>query len=159
MKIEIIPFNNSFQIDVVNLILDIQQNEFSIPVTIDDQPDLKNITEYYKKFWIAVYKKKLLGTIGFIDYDEKKGAIRKMFVHKDFRGKPFGISQLLLKTLMDYAQANKFEAISLGTVQKLIGAQKFYEKNNFIKIKANQLDEKFPRMAVDTVFYRIKINQ
>lgn len=82
-----------------------------------------------------------------------------MFVHKDFRGKPFEISQLLLKTLMDYAQANKFGAISLGTVQKLIGAQKFYEKNNFIKIKANQLDEKFPRMAVDTVFYRIKINQ
>lgn len=72
MKIEIIPFNNSFQNNVVDLILDIQQNEFSIPVTIDDQPDLKNITEYYKKFWIAVYKKKLLGTIGFIDYDEKK---------------------------------------------------------------------------------------
>lgn len=163
IEIEIIPYNNTFQNNVVELILNIQQNEFLIPVTIDDQPDLKNITDYYQKnrnnFWIAVHKNKLIGTIAFIDYEEKKGAIRKMFVHKDYRGKPFGIAQLLLNTLLGYAKSMKFELISLGTVEKLIGAQKFYEKNNFIKITANQLDEKFPRMSVDNVFYQIEINQ
>jgi hypothetical protein len=34
---------------VTKLILDIQQNEFRIPVTIHDQPDLLNIQDFYSK--------------------------------------------------------------------------------------------------------------
>ena len=76
---------------IAELILNIQQNEFNVPVTITDQPDLLNIpTVYCRKngnFWVAVEDEKVIGTIALIDFDNKQAALRKMFVHKDYRGK------------------------------------------------------------------------
>ncbi|MEZ0129349.1 GNAT family N-acetyltransferase, partial [Flavobacterium sp. LBUM151] len=47
-----------------------------------------------------------MGTIALIKFDEKKAAIRKMFVKKEYRGKEFSIAQKLLDTLIQYAKEN-----------------------------------------------------
>jgi hypothetical protein len=45
--------------------------------------------------------------------------------------------------------------IFLGTTGKFLAAHRFYEKNAFTEIDAAELPPAFPRMAVDTKFYRM----
>ena len=45
------PYYLEYQEQVINLILDIQQHEFAVSITIDQQPDLLKISEFYQIFW------------------------------------------------------------------------------------------------------------
>lgn len=42
-------YSPEYQEQVINLILDIQQNEFDVPITIEEQPDLLTIPDFYQK--------------------------------------------------------------------------------------------------------------
>ena len=50
-------YSNEYQAQVVDLILHIQQQEYNIQITKDDQPDLFTIEEFYQtgngNFWVA----------------------------------------------------------------------------------------------------------
>lgn len=48
MKSDIRPIGNSFSEPLIDLILTIQQKEFNIPVSIEDQPDLIEIENFYQ---------------------------------------------------------------------------------------------------------------
>ena len=146
---------------IIDLILPIQQQEFNIPLTLEDQPDLLDINNFYRKgngnFWVALYKKKVIGTIALIDSGNGLGTLRKMFVHKDFRGKEFGTAALLLSQLTAWAVANSYTEIMLGTHDSLHAAQKFYLKNGFVLIDKKMLPPNFPIMAVDNLFFVKKL--
>lgn len=156
MKPLIIPIENDYSEAAINLILNIQQKEFNVPITIEDQPDLIDIKDFYfgsgGGFWGAFVNKELVGTIALIKFDKKEAAIRKMFVKKEFRGKEFSIAQKLLETLIYYCKENGIDAIYLGTISKLEAALRFYERNHFVAIEKEALPEKFPLMKPDHVF-------
>lgn len=145
----------------VKLILPIQQIEFNVPVTLNDQPDLLDIEAYYHKtggcFWGAFKRGQLIGTIALIVTQDNNGVIRKMFVKKEYRGKEFNIAQQLLDTLIKYCGHNGIIGLYLGTVDALKAAQRFYERNGFTAIPKNGLPQSFPLMAVDTLFYSRKL--
>ncbi len=149
--------------EVADLILHIQNDEFGIPITLALQPDLNKIPEFYQtnsgNFWIAKNGGKIIGTISLLDIGDHKGALRKMFVHKDFRGKRFGAGQKLLNTLLDWARQKGITEIFLGTTEKFIAAQRFYEKNGFEEIKKQDLPANFPIMEVDIKFYRFLVTR
>jgi N-acetylglutamate synthase-like GNAT family acetyltransferase len=44
--------------------------------------------------------------------------------------------------------------IYLGTTEKFIRAQRFYENNGFIEIQKQELPKNFPVMDVDVKFYK-----
>jgi putative acetyltransferase len=131
-----------------------------VPVTLADQPDLLDIENFYfkknSKFWVATENEKLIGTIALIDIDNGQAALRKMFVHKDYRGKEKAVGQLLLDTLLVWCKQKNILEIYLGTVEQLHAAKRFYVKNGFVKIEKTILPEKFPLMQVDTEFFRLK---
>ena len=60
-------YREAYKNEVINLILDVQQNEFQIPITREDQPDLKDIPNFYQtgagNFWVAICNGKVVGTI------------------------------------------------------------------------------------------------
>ena len=147
--------------DVADLILNIQNREFGIPITLELQPDLNKIPEYYQtkngNFWIAKIHDEVVGTISLLDIGNYKGALRKMFVNKDYRGKEYGVGQKLLNTLVDWSKHRGVTEIFLGTTEKFIAAQRFYEKNGFMEIERQQLPVTFPIMEVDNKFYRISV--
>jgi len=147
--------------DVVELILHIQNVEFSIPITLELQPDLNAIPGFYQtnngNFWIAKIDGKIIGTISLLDIGDRKGALRKMFVDKNYRGKESGVGQKLLNTLLDWAKLKGFTEIFLGTTEKFLAAQRFYEKNGFQEIAKQELPETFPVMEVDIKFYKISV--
>lgn len=148
---------------IVGLILPIQQIEFNVPVTAEDQPDLLDIeTNYHQTgggFWGAKCNGELVGTIALIAFGHHGGAIRKMFVRKEFRGKELSIAQKLLDTLIDYCRAHGITDLYLGTVEKLQAAIRFYERNGFVRIAKADLPESFPLMAVDTTFYHLQLQR
>jgi N-acetylglutamate synthase-like GNAT family acetyltransferase len=155
----IIPYREEYKSQVLDLILEIQQEEFLINITRNDQPDLENVESFYQKnngnFWVCILHNQVIGTIALLDIGNDIGALRKMFVKKTYRGKEYGIGQLLLNTLLLWANEKNIKRIVLGTTEKFVAAQKFYEKNNFVEINKNSLPSKFPIMAVDVKFYEL----
>lgn len=155
-KIEIIPFEEKYTQEIVELILSIQRDEFHIDLTVDDQPDLLKIKKEYIEsggnFWIALFDDHVIGTIALVKLKNQKGAIKKMFVSKSFRGEK-QIGKKLLETLIAYCQNHSYNQIYLGTVEVLKAAQKFYKKNGFKQIEKEEMPKDYHLMAVDTVFF------
>jgi hypothetical protein len=44
--------------------------------------------------------------------------------------------------------------VYLGTTEKFLAAHRFYERNGFQQIAADELPPSFPKMVQDTRFYR-----
>lgn len=159
--IEIKPYQNQYQEGVIKLILDIQQLEFQVPITIEEQPDLKIIPEFYQinkgQFWVALDQDEVVGSIALIDCGKNIGCIRKMFVKKEYRGKTYSIAQNLLNRLIGWAVERGFENLYLGTIERLEAAVAFYKRNGFTLIPKENLPQEFPIMAVDTHFFEKNI--
>lgn len=162
MKLEIQPIGNSYSEEAIDLILTIQQKEFNIPITIEDQPDLLQIESFYVEaggnFWGAFVNGELVGSIALVKFDERAGAIRKMFMKKEFRGKELNIAQELLEVLISFCHKNGIDDLYLGTITVLKAAQRFYERNHFVKIEKGNLPGKFPLMSADDIFYHLHID-
>jgi len=160
MKIEV--YDKKYQQQVIDLILNIQQNEFNVPVTIADQPDLSDVENFYcgknGNFWIAVEYSKVIGTIAFIDIGNNQSCIRKMFVHKNWRGKDKGVGQSLLNALTKWCREKNIKEVYLGTIDIMLAAHKFYIKNGFVEIDKTQLPATFPVMKVDNKFFKLAVD-
>lgn len=155
---QIIKFSQQYTEKLIDLILNIQVNEFSIAITRKDQPDLADISGFYQvgkgNFWLAVDDDNtVIGTIGLIDIGNNQAALRKMFVDTRFRGKNYGIAQSLLNTVCQWCQKSQIDQIYLGTTAAYHAAHRFYEKNDFVEITKSELPLDFPVMAVDSKFY------
>ena len=146
-----------FRSDASGLIVGIQRDEFAIDITAEQQPDLHDIPGFYQagrgNFWVAVADGRVVGTISLLDIGNHQGALRKMFVHRDFRGPQAGTAKYLLDTLLDWARTRGVWEIFLGTTSKFLAAHRFYQKNGFSEIAQSALPPAFPIMAVDTKFF------
>ncbi len=161
MGLQIVPFGRDHQQQVGALIISIQRDEFSIPITLEEQPDLFDVDNFYRHgrgdFWVALDGSAVVGTIALKDIGANHGALRKMFVHRDYRGAEKGVAAGLLKRLLDQAKERGFKHVYLGTTSAFKAAHRFYEKNGFTEISERDLPLMFPRMKQDTKFYRIEL--
>ena len=156
--IEIVQYSKIHLDGVIDVILPIQQKEFGIQIKLEDQPDLREIPNFYQKgngnFWVAMCKSEIVGTISLLDIGNKQGALRKMFVKKEFRGPKNKVAEKLLAVLLLWCQSKDVREIFLGTTPKFLAAHRFYEKNGFSEIQKSELPVSFPVMVVDTKFYK-----
>ncbi|RZL88639.1 MAG: N-acetyltransferase [Variovorax sp.] len=152
------PFTPRHAEGAAGLILRIQQSEFGLPVSLDTQPDLRDIPGFYQSgygnFWVALAGQEVVGTVALLDMGNRQAALRKMFVRTDHRGSGHGVARRLLETLFLWVREHGVRETYLGTTDKFIAAHRFYEKNGFHEIARDQLPSRFPVMAVDTRFYR-----
>lgn len=155
-EVTIVPFEEKYTQEVVDLILPIQRCEFNIDISIEDQPDLLRIKEEYidtgGNFWVALSKGKVVGSIALVKLQNHCGAIKKMFAAKGFRGEK-QVGKKLLDTLVDYCKDQGYQRLYLGTVEVLKAAQKFYKKNDFQLIDKSEMPKDYHLMDVDTVFF------
>ena len=161
LNIKIDSYSDLYKQQVQTLILNIQQ-EFNIPIDLEAQPDLKEISRFYQKdngnFWIARQGGTVIGTIALLDIGNQQAALRKMFVHKDYRGKDYQVGQSLLDELIQWARQKGLTELFLGTTEKFIAAQRFYEKNGFEEVEKGQLPASFPMVNVDVKFYKYSLS-
>lgn len=162
MSIAIQPYSNAYEQEVIDLILSIQRTEFGVPITAEQQPDLKMIPEFYQKgngnFWMALHKGKVVGTIALIDIGNAQVALRKMFVDACFRGKEFKTGQALLDVSVHWMREKKVTHVFLGTLDIFKAAQSFYRRNEFTELPAENLPSSFPRMKLDNMFFEKEIS-
>jgi GNAT superfamily N-acetyltransferase len=159
--IEIVPFSSDHQAGVIDVILSIQRDEFGVSITVEDQPDLRDIPGFYQKragnFWVALSDGEVVGTIALRDIGNHQGALRKMFVRPGYRGKEQGVARRLLEELIFSATKAGIRDLYLGTIDKFVAAHRFYEKNGFVQVSAAALPKAFPFMGVDTRFYHRRL--
>jgi N-acetylglutamate synthase-like GNAT family acetyltransferase len=157
---EVIPYRPDLAADVVDLIVGIQRDEFAIDISAAQQPDLADIPGFYQvrngNFWVAITDQRVVGTIALLDIGNRQAALRKMFVHRSFRGHQVGTAKSLLDALLAWARDREIREIFLGTTLKFLAAHRFYEKNGFSEIDERDLPAAFPIMAVDKKFYRCR---
>jgi N-acetylglutamate synthase-like GNAT family acetyltransferase len=162
LGIDISSFTDADQAGVLQVILPIQQQEFSIPVTAEDQPDLNAIPSFYQNglgdFWVAKVNGCVVGTIALKDIGNRQVALRKMFVSAPYRGAHWGTAQRLLTTALTQAKERGVAQVFLGTTAVFHAAHRFYEKNGFTELSSAALPPSFPLMAVDSKFYTIDLD-
>ncbi len=138
-----------------SVVLSIQQNEFNIPIALEDQPDLLDIENNYRgsggDIWGAFVEGRLVGSIAIISIGRQAGVVRKVFVQKEYRGKQWGIADRLLKTLITYCERVQITDLYLGTLDRLLAAARFYEKHGFVRIDKVKLPSAFPLMEVERI--------
>lgn len=160
---EVMPFQRSHGEQVRALIIGIQREEFGVPITLDEQPDLFDIPHVYQRgvgeFWVAVEGEQVVGTIALFQLEgdplpPRVAALRKMFVAAGFRGPPHRTGQRLLDTLLAHAKGMGLDEVMLGTTGVMHGAHRFYEKNGFVEMAKADLPPGWPHNSVDQRFYR-----
>lgn len=159
--VEIIQFEPRYQSGVASVILPIQQEEYGMDITLQDQPDLLNIPSFYQRnagnFWLAINGEEVVGTIALLDISNGQGALRKMFVKAPFRGGGAGVALSLLEAQRRWCKSHGVKEVFLGTTAKFLAAHRFYEKNGFAEIQRSHLPPRFLVMSVDTKFYYCKL--
>lgn len=151
------PFNCEYQASVEKLVLPIQQIEFGVKITREEQPDLVDISGTFQvgdgNFWVALDEDVVVGTIGVVDIANHQVALKKMFVSSAYRGKDKGVAQSLMDTAIEWCKSKGIKQIYLGTTAKMFAAHRFYEKNGFVELTTDELPPQFPIVSVDTKFY------
>jgi GNAT superfamily N-acetyltransferase len=162
-KVTVEIYRPEWNLQVIALILKIQREEFGVPITLEQQPDLNSINDFYQKgtgnFWVALYNEKVVGTIALIDIGNKQVALRKMFVESEYRGGEFRTGQLLLDEALRWMKSKGCTDVFLGTLDIFKAAQRFYRRNGFEEIAKSKLPPTFPAMKLDNTFFKKTINE
>ena len=162
MHISIQTYSDIYQKQVENLVLGVQNDEFLLGLTAQDQPDLPNIGEFYKNgcFWVALNEQnQVVGTIGLEPLSENQAALRKMFLDKTMRGnKDLNLAQNLFETLLAYAQQRNFQELWLDTPPPAKAAHRFYERNGFEPMPRESVPSSYKVPLInDLKIYRLTI--
>jgi N-acetylglutamate synthase-like GNAT family acetyltransferase len=156
VNVTIRPYQDGDTQGILDLIADLQRNEFDIN-SLTDQPDLANIDGFYGQgssgFWVAVAADKIVGTIALLDITQNQAALRNRFVAPDYRGKDVGVSEKLLNHLFEQARSSGVQDIYLGTTADIKTDHKFYENHGFARYSKTDLPARFPILTVDSWFY------
>ena len=159
--ISIKEFDISYQTQAIDHILDIENNEFNMGLTLKMQPDLVDIHTMYQKqkgnFWIALNNNNLIGTIGIYFLTDTSVELRRMFVKPQYRGKEYGVGQKMLDTALNWAKANSYKEVFLETTDWLVAASRFYTKNDFEEISKDQLPDNLPVLRYSGKFMRLSL--
>ena len=117
--------------------------------------DLKNINAVFVDsggvFWILMQDHEVIGTAGLkiIDYAEKIGELKCMYVFPDFQGK--GLGQLLIDKILTESRLIKLKYIRLDVKNSADKAIKLYRKNGFYEIPGYNDNKN------DVIFMELKI--
>jgi RimJ/RimL family protein N-acetyltransferase len=144
--------------DVADLILSIQNGEAGLNLSIDDQPDLRDIANEYRDggFWIAPDDRDaIVGSIGLLTYG-LTGVLKKFFVARSSRGKG-GPALALLEALMARARALGVTHIMLDTPAVATRSHAFYERNGFRRAAPGDMPAGYRFPDRDSILYRLQL--
>ncbi len=156
---DIIQYEDRYRAEVIDLILDIQNNEAKINLSIEEQPDLSDVTGAYinsdGNFWLAIDNGAVVGTIGMMKIDGNWSVLKKFFVRKDYRSKKVGLA--LYETLLDFAKTRGYRHIILDTPSVAVKSHSFYERSGFKKIVRSDLPINYNYPDRDSILYKLDV--
>lgn len=123
--------------------------------------DMLHIKEKYMdaggNFWVAKKDGKVADSIGLMMCDDSLAILKKFFVYKPYRGKPYHLGRKLYETLLSFAKSKGVKQIILDTPKNTERAHKFYEKAGFRKIPKEELPIVYDQPYEDSDFFSLDI--
>lgn len=152
---EIETYSGKYDGEIIDLILDIQNNESKIDLSLEEQPDLKDIKNCYQQgggeFWVARDNGKVIGTIGIMMKENRCAVMKKFFVDSEYRSQKVGLA--LYKKLLEYAEKAGVKHIILDTPSVAKASHRFYEKAGFRIIELSELPVEYTFPDRDSLVY------
>ncbi|MCM1309007.1 MAG: GNAT family N-acetyltransferase [Butyrivibrio sp.] len=138
---EIITYRGEYREQLIGLILHIQNDEAKINLSLEEQPDLLDIPNFYErdggKFWLALENNEVVGTLALMNKGNGNGVLKKGFVKKEYRKR--GILTRLYGVLLAYAKNNGMKRLMFDTPSIAADCHRFFEKEGYVRIsKAEQ---------------------
>ena len=93
--------------------------------------DLSEIEQHYRNGWFSVLEVngQIIGSVGLLPQEETVLELRKMYLHRDWRG--HGLGRLLLEQALNEARQRGARRVVLGTAKVLGEAVALYEQSGF----------------------------
>lgn len=162
MEARIIEFQNIYQDKIIDLILKIQNDEYNINLSIDEQMDLLNIENEYVSnggnFWITIdCEDNVIGTIGLLKLTDDVAVLKKFFVDSRFRGKDYSFGAKLYDKLLSFAKRKGFRYIILDTPSVATRSHNFYRKVGFRVIEKEELPAQYTYPDRDSLLFLLEI--
>lgn len=152
-SVEIKDYDPAYQAGIDVMMREIQK-EFKEAITGPQSTIIKQVYRLSgQKYWVALCGDKVAGTIGVVLSTSGYAEIKRMMVHPEFRGTEIGTAGKLLQTALDWIKTQGIKRIYLGTMEQFKVAQRFYEKNGFVKIAEKELPKDYKVNPIDTLFY------
>lgn len=157
MRIE--TYRGAYDDEIISLILSIQNDEAEISLSIQEQPDLLDIEQYYQQsggnFWVALSAGKVIGTIGLMLKDRHCAILKKFFVKKEFRAQKIGLA--LYETLLNYAIVTGVQCVILDTPSVAHDSHRFYEKAGFRVVHKDELPVPYSYPDRHSILYLLNL--
>jgi len=155
-------YDDTYKEEVINLILHVQNVEYGVGISVEEQPDILDIQSNYisdgGNFWIALNDNgEVVGSIGLQKKTNEVAVLKKFFVYKDYRGKEFGIGTGLYKALLDFANKQGFSKVILDTPSKATRSHSFYKKAGFKEIAKEDLAIKYNYPDRDSILFELDL--
>ena len=152
-------YSGKYDKEIVSLILDIQNNEAKINLSLEEQPNLLDINRYYQQnggeFWIALSDNCVIGTVGLMLKEKNYAALKKFFVKKEFRSQKVGLA--LYSELIKFARNAGVQHIILDTPSVAHASHKFYETAGFLKTDAKELSISYSYPDRKSILYKLEL--
>ena len=156
---QIITYQEKYKQQIIDLILDIQNNEAKINLSLEEQPDLLDIPTCYEKdggeFWLAVEGDKLIGTLALMNKGNGNAVLKKGFVRSDCRKQ--GILGKLYATLQEFAMEQGLKTFVFDTLSVATNCHSFFEKRGYRRITKDELPFSYEYPDRDSYLYMMQI--
>ena len=139
------PANNKDCRKVTELVYNVLREYDLKPDPEATDIDLKDIEQSYLKrggaFYVLVEADgAIIGAYGLYPIDEQTCELRKMYLHRSYRGK--GLGKLLLEDALSKAQQIGFKKMTLETASVLKEAISLYKSYGFIEYEPQHLSSR-----------------
>jgi N-acetylglutamate synthase-like GNAT family acetyltransferase len=155
---QIITYQEKYKQQIIDLILGIQNNEAKINLSLEEQPDLLDITTCYEKdggeFWLAVEGDTLIGTLALMNKGNGNAVLKKGFVRADYRKQ--GILGKLYATLQEFAKEQGLTTFVFDTPSVATNCHSFFEKRGYRRIKKDELPFPYDFPDRDSYLYMMQ---
>lgn len=157
MTAEVEEYHGGRDHEVAALVLSIQNDEAGLGLTLDEQPDLKDIAAAYASggFWIATAGEEIVGCIGLLAFGSR-GVLKKLFVAASFRGQN-GPAAGLLEKVVQRARTLGMNDVVLDTPAAARRSHRFYLKSGFVPITPDQLPEGYTYPDRNSLILRLSL--
>ena len=156
---KIITYQEEYKQQIIDLILHIQNEEAKINLSLEEQPDLLDIPNYYEKdggeFWLAVEDNTVIGTLALMNKGNGNGVLKKGFVKKEHR--KCGILTELYRTLLDYAIKSNINQLMFDTPSVATDCHRFFEKEGYVRISKSEQPFEYEYPDRNSYLYLLKL--
>lgn len=157
-------YEDRYKKEVIDLILHVQNAEYDVGISTEEQPDILDIQSSYinngGNFWVALNDNdEVVGSIGLQKETNEVAVLKKFFVYKEYRGKEFGIGTDLYKALIDFAKKQGLSKIILDTPSKATRSHSFYKKVGFNEIAKEDLPIRYDYPDRNSLIFELDLSK